>query len=359
MTRIEPDQLASRITDVVWRLRTITDRAATMPIDEGEWTPKQLLGHLIDSAVNTHQRLIRAQINDHLVDGVLRIDGYEQAQWVDANGWGEQPWEGLISLWEGFNQQILWTLRRFPERAWQVPVSLSGAPSLPLEDLLDYIEHLDHHVDNLRRVTLSLMPDVIHCPDGITLRMPTSADVDWLVVSCQDPQIPQWTGIPSPYTQATAHQFVQRAYNWATERVLARNYLIAEADGSPLGMVGLVRVHADDRAGEVGYWLAKSSRGRGLATIATRALTAEVLRAGYLRVTGEVIVGNPESQRVLERAGFTHEGILRSVGLQGSPPNVRRIDVHSYALIAGDPAADALLAQHGAQGTASTTGTSA
>ncbi len=346
MTRIAPDELAQRITDVVWRLRTITDRAATMPISEGEWTAKQLVGHLVDSAMNNHQRLIRAQINDHLVDGVLRIDGYEQAQWVEANGWAGRPWADLIALWEALNQQIVWLLHRFPDSAWRVPVSLSGADPLPLEDLLDYIEHLDHHTDDLRRVTLNLMPDVIACADGVTLRLPTPDDIKWLVESCQDPQIPQWTGIPSPYTHDTASEFVNRANTWKAERALARNYLIVAADGSPVGMAGLVRVHADDRAGEVGYWLAKSSRGKGYATTATRALTAEVLRAGYLRVIGEVVVGNPASQRVLERSGFTDEGVLRSAGLQGSPPNVRRIDVHNYALIAGDPATDQLLNDH-------------
>jgi hypothetical protein len=47
---------------------------------------------------------------------------------------------------------------------------------------------------------------------------------------------------------------------------------------------------------------------------------------------------------VLERAGFTNEGVLRSIGLQGSPPNVRRIDIHHYSLLPTDPAAVELIA---------------
>ncbi len=344
MTRISADELASRVGDLGWQLRTITDRAATMPIADGEWTPKQLVGHLIDSALNNHQRLVRAQISEHLTEGVLRIDGYEQDRWVTANGWAERPWADLISLWEGLNQQIVWVLRHFPEDAWRVPVSLSNGAPVALEDLLDYSEHLDHHAADLRRATLSLMPDVVRCDNGVVLRLPSIDDIDWLVESCQDPVIPRWTGIVSPYTQQTANDFVSRAHQWVADRALARNYLIVNKEGQTVGMCGLVRVDADDLGGEVGYWLAQPERGKGYATIAVRGLTRAVLQAGYRCVTAEVIVGNDDSQRVLERAGFTNEGVLRSIGLQGSPPNVRRIDIHHYSLLPTDPAAVELIA---------------
>jgi RimJ/RimL family protein N-acetyltransferase len=345
MPRIEPDELDRRIANVVTRCLTITDRGASMPIRDGEWNAKQLLGHLIDSALNNHQRLIRVQINGHLTDGVLRIDGYEQDNWVAANGWNDRSWTDLITLWEAVNRQLVWLVKRFPEHAWRVPVALSAAAPVPLEDLLDYIEHLDAHLEDLRRVTLSTMPDRIACAHGVTLRLPVVEDVDWLVESCQDPEIPRWTGIPEPYTADTAMEFITRAERWRAEQALPRNYIVLDSDGQTVGMCGLVRVDAEDLSGEVGYWLSNTARGKGYATIATEALTAAVLRAGYRRVTGEVIVGNPASQRVLERCGFTHEGVYRSVGLQGSPPNVRRIDAHSYALIAGDPIADLLLTE--------------
>ena len=339
MARISPDELAQRVTDLGWQLRTISDRAATMPISDGEWTPKHLVGHLIDSATNNHQRLVRAQITEHLTDGVLHLDRYAQEQWVLANGWADRPWTDLISFWEAVNNQLVWLLRRFPEHAWQVPISLSGGEPQPLEESLDYIEHLDEHAADLRRATLSLMPNTISCANGVCLRLPTPDDVDWLVESCQDPAIPLWTGIVSPYYQQSAKDFVERARQWIVDRALPRNYLIEDQHGKPVGMCGLVRVDADDLVGEVGYWLARPERGKGYATIAVRGLTNAVLRAGYRCVTAEVIAGNSDSQRVLERAGFTDEGVLRSIGLQGSPPNVRRIDAHHYSLLPTDLAA--------------------
>jgi hypothetical protein len=63
------------------------ERAAARPAP-GKWSPKEIVGHLIDSASNNHGRFVRAQLRDD-----LRFDGYEQAEWVtrSATGNGTGP----------------------------------------------------------------------------------------------------------------------------------------------------------------------------------------------------------------------------------------------------------------------------
>ena len=55
------------------RLRAISDADSARPRAPGKWSPREIIGHLIDSASNNHQRFVRASLQDELV-----FDGYEQ-----------------------------------------------------------------------------------------------------------------------------------------------------------------------------------------------------------------------------------------------------------------------------------------
>jgi RimJ/RimL family protein N-acetyltransferase len=80
---------------------------------------------------------------------------------------------------------------------------------------------------------------------------------------------------------------------------------------------------------EIGYWLFPRARGRGVATKVARALAEHAFALGVQRVVAYVNVGNRDSERVLERAGFTREGISRSM----PKPDGRRIDKTVYSLL--------------------------
>lgn len=89
-------------------------------------------------------------------------------------------------------------------------------------------------------------------------------------------------------------------------------YVIEDTtDGSILG--GITLRHFDPMRGviEVGYWLFPEARGRGLATRAVRAVAREAFASGLSRIEANVRIGNDVSERVLERAGFTREGVKR------------------------------------------------
>lgn len=68
---------------------------------EVTWSRKQVMGHLVDSASNNHQRFVRAAI-----DGEYVGPGYAQEQWVAVGRYQEAGWAELISFWRLYNLHL-------------------------------------------------------------------------------------------------------------------------------------------------------------------------------------------------------------------------------------------------------------
>src|SRR6266511_3061044 len=132
--------------------------------------------------------------------------------------------------------------------------------------------------------------------DGeIRLRLIAEADLAALIEAVQDPEVPRWTRIPSPYGEGVATLIVD-----------------VETD-ELLGGIGLVHVNWEEARTEVGYWLARGARGRGAMTRAVRVFSRWVLDTLPIeRLAILAAVENARSRAVAERAGFTFEGVLRS-----------------------------------------------
>src|SRR5258708_26147678 len=96
-----PHVLRNAIADAFPRLSAISDSDAATPPAPGKWSPKQVIGHLIDSASNNHQRFVRANFTDDLI-----FPGYDQERWVELGHYADAPWESLLALWREFNLQI-------------------------------------------------------------------------------------------------------------------------------------------------------------------------------------------------------------------------------------------------------------
>jgi hypothetical protein len=124
----------------------------------GEWSRREILGHLIDSAANNHQRFVRAQFKDDLV-----FPGYEQEQWVSSQRYNDKPWPDLIELWRAYNLHLVHVVAHIPEDVLtrqrdkhsldQIAFN-SVAQNAPatLEYLIrDYLDHLKHHLDQIWR----------------------------------------------------------------------------------------------------------------------------------------------------------------------------------------------------------------
>ena len=138
-------RLADEITAAEPRLRAIDDHRASMPRAPGKWSRKEILGHLIDSAANNHQRFVRAQAVDELTD-----PGYAQQHWVASQGYATRDWTDLIELWCAYNRHLVHVIDAIPESRRDTLVHIAGDPTVSLGFVaLDYVGHIQHHLGQI------------------------------------------------------------------------------------------------------------------------------------------------------------------------------------------------------------------
>jgi hypothetical protein len=143
------------------QLRSISESQAQTARSDGQWTAKEILGHLIDSAANNHQRFVRAQFTDDLV-----FTGYDQEQWVRAQHYDQVGWAALIQLWQAYNLHLAHVVANIPDaillqRRARHTLNVIGFQKVdPTEPATlayligDYLEHLRAH---LRQIEESLV----------------------------------------------------------------------------------------------------------------------------------------------------------------------------------------------------------
>jgi hypothetical protein len=146
-------ELSSRLENVIARtereLVAFTDSEAAQPVISGGWSRKQVLGHLIDSASNNHQRFVRALLQDE-----LRWPGYDQSGCVRVQHFQEFSWSNLVQLWKSFNLLLAHVLASVPEVKRMTQCLIGDYPSMTLEELAaDYLVHMEHHLDQIRSRT--------------------------------------------------------------------------------------------------------------------------------------------------------------------------------------------------------------
>ena len=124
----------------------IPEEAAGASPGPDKWSRKQILGHLIDSAANNHQRFIRLQMTAE-----LNFPGYEQNDWVRLNHYAARPWRELVTLWAAYNRHLADVMARMEPGALR-HIWDKGDERHDLEFVAtDYVRHLRHHVEQIER----------------------------------------------------------------------------------------------------------------------------------------------------------------------------------------------------------------
>ena len=138
-------RLEELLQTVPRRLADIPDDIAARKPAPNRWSKKEILGHLIDSAANNHQRFVRAQ-------GVplLEFPEYAQEFWVATQAYAAEPWPDLVNLWLLLNRHLLHVVKAMPAAVWSHECIIGGRPAMTLEALIvDYLRHLDQHLAQL------------------------------------------------------------------------------------------------------------------------------------------------------------------------------------------------------------------
>jgi RimJ/RimL family protein N-acetyltransferase len=168
--------------------------------------------------------------------------------------------------------------------------------------------------------------------DGPTALRPwRDDDVPALVLACQDPEIPRWTKVPSPYGESDARMYMQQRSDAVRTGTAAAYAVVCPHDGRLLGSISLTRFVWEHGRAEVGYWLALEARGQGHAVRAVRLICRWGFeQLGLERIELLAATSNSPSQQVAERAGFRREALLRSYFVQQR----ERHDMVAYGLLA-------------------------
>jgi len=168
--------------------------------------------------------------------------------------------------------------------------------------------------------------------DGVVLlRMPTADDIDELEPAFADPELREAGNLPEMTREEMRVGLAQLPAMAASGRILALIAVDAQ-DGGLAGGGTLHHLDAERAIVEIGYWVLPRARRRGVATRTARLLAEHAFGLGIERVAAYVNVGNVASERVLERAGFRREGVVRSMPV----PSGRRVDKTLFSLLLGE-----------------------
>ncbi|CAN5831213.1 DinB family protein [soil metagenome] len=134
-------RLKDLLATIPAKLAAISDEDASVKISSIKWSKKEIMGHLIDSASNNHQRFVRLQIEDH-----VKLPKYRQNEWVAVQHWQDKEWTAIIALWQLYNEHIAYIFEKIDTTKLFHLVTL-GETDFTLQFIIDdYADHLEHHL---------------------------------------------------------------------------------------------------------------------------------------------------------------------------------------------------------------------
>lgn len=114
----------------------------------GKWSKQEILGHLVDSAANNHQRFVRAAYQD-----AESFTQYVPDEWVRIQHYNQVDWEGLVTLWRAYNQHLCHVIKNLPAESFAALCNIGKDESVELGFVVkDYLRHMQHHIDQIVKV---------------------------------------------------------------------------------------------------------------------------------------------------------------------------------------------------------------
>lgn len=120
---------------------SVPEETVGIKLSEDKWSLKEIIGHLIDSASNNHQRFVRLQFDD-----LLNFPAYDGEKWVTTQKYRDMSWGTLVSLWHSYNCVLISIIEHIDSNTYS-NVWVKGETVIKLDELIvDYYRHLRVHV---------------------------------------------------------------------------------------------------------------------------------------------------------------------------------------------------------------------
>jgi hypothetical protein len=110
-----------------------------------KWSAKEELGHLLDSAANNHERIVRTQLEEHPA-----LPDYDGDAWVALHRYQTRDWPSLIERWAVLNRQLLAAPEAVPDSGWSRTCTIANSGPLTLRFVFD--DYIHHMLDHLRHM---------------------------------------------------------------------------------------------------------------------------------------------------------------------------------------------------------------
>ena len=144
------NKIVQQVDSAVGRWRNLPEHSLTFRPSEDAWSVKEIIGHLIDSASNNHQRFVRLQLADRLN---FPDYGQDNIHWVRIQDYQHRSWAELLELWRYFNTQLAYIIRSVDPSCLNHVWELDAETRATLFDLMtDYLKHLEIHLNQITDV---------------------------------------------------------------------------------------------------------------------------------------------------------------------------------------------------------------
>lgn len=139
------DELQALVAHASSRFDSISEEESLIHPSEGKWSKREIVGHLIDSASNNHQRFVRGQLGAE-----IKLPGYEQDAWVHTQAYQAESWKTVVQFWRLYNLHLIHLIANIPQEKLSSMCFIGDNPPVTLEFLVtDYIRHLRHHLKQI------------------------------------------------------------------------------------------------------------------------------------------------------------------------------------------------------------------
>ena len=142
--------IESTVNKACQELGNIASEVIEARPEPGEWSVKEVIGHLVDSASNNHQRFVRLQVDDSLF-----FPDYAQDNdaWVSIQGYQATSWHDLLALWRYFNMHLAHVIRTVDEDCQDHIWVVDEDTAVTLGELMiDYLRHLQDHMQQIKNL---------------------------------------------------------------------------------------------------------------------------------------------------------------------------------------------------------------
>lgn len=146
-------QLTTYINQIPTQVLEIEAEELVRKPAPGKWSKKEIVGHLVDSAVNNLKRFSESQI----LPQPYKMIPYQQDELVIINRYNDLPADHILLLWKTLNQQIVYVMSNIPtEKLAYTLITTTGEPVTLEYWALDYLRHMEHHFKQIFGETTSV-----------------------------------------------------------------------------------------------------------------------------------------------------------------------------------------------------------